>query len=134
MHSDMTDLHNVIGDVQSVYLSGPMTNMEHNNVEQFARWHSILRENDIIDVYDPAYEWMSGEDEYHDICMRRTIHELTRREGYDCIIMLPEWKSSLGASIERDVAIACGIPVFYAAAEGDMLYDKEEMTWWTDRT
>ena len=119
MHSDITDLCNVIGAAQSVYLSGPMSNREHNNAEEFAKWHAILREVGITDVYDPVHEWMTDDgDKSHAEYLRRTIHELTRPEGYDRIIMLPGWEWSLGACTEKNVADACGIHALYVLKLG----------------
>lgn len=96
----------------SVYLSGPMSGVDLNNAKAFAEAHARLREMGVSDVYDPAYEWMSdGCDHHHREYLRRTIHELTRPEGYDFIVMLPGWEDSEGACTERIVAEACGIGV-----------------------
>jgi len=31
----------------------------------------------------------------------------------DAVIMLPRWKESKGAKIERDYAFFCGVPIYY---------------------
>ena len=107
-----TPMVHCLEGIRSVYLSGPMSGVEQNNAGMFARWHAWLRECGISDVFDPAYEWMADDRDFpHEEYLRRTIHQLTRQEGYDCIIMLPGWQTSEGAVTEMTVADACGIRV-----------------------
>jgi len=108
-----------------VFLSGPMSGVGHWNVDGFALAHEKVKESGAAQVYNPAMEYLEGGDakEPHEKCMRRTLAELTRErefpEGlinthvphYDVIVMLPGWEKSLGAKLEMDVAIACGIKV-----------------------
>ena len=101
-----------------VFLSGPMTGIEHYNVEAFARAHAIVKEAGADEVYDPAMEWLvaegrKGEGMTHEDWMRRCIHELTRNDlgfrHYHKLVQLPGWEDSGGALMEAAVADACGI-------------------------
>lgn len=102
-----------------VFLSGPMTGIEHYNVEAFARAHAIVKEAGAEYVYDPAMEWLvaegrESESMTHADWMRRCIHELTRNDlvggrHYHRIVQLPGWEDSGGALVEAAVADACGI-------------------------
>ena len=103
----------------NVYLSGPMTDMPHNNVSEFARAHAVVRELDARSVYNPALAWLNTPIEEdaktsHEEWMRRSISELTReRLGggsyYDVLVSLDWWGLSEGAVHERAVAERCGI-------------------------
>lgn len=102
-----------------VFLSGPMTGLEHNNAAAFAVAHAMCRTRGASFVYDPAYAWMRerpGEDggRTHEDYMRRCLNELTReRLGggpyYDLVLQLDGWQDSAGASAEAAVARACGV-------------------------
>lgn len=100
-----------------VFLSGPMTGIEHYNVEAFARAHAIVKEAGAEHVYDPAMEWLvtsgeSCEGMTHADWMRRCIHELTGTHSlfrYHVLVQLPGWEDSGGALVEAAVADACGI-------------------------
>ena len=104
-----------------VFLSGPMTGIEHFNAPEFARAHAICKEAGAAFVYNPAAAWLrETKDEStaktHEDYMRACIGELTRGGWgvgtYDCIVLLDGWVESDGASIEYEVACACGIKVF----------------------
>lgn len=117
---------------KNVFLSGPMTGIECNNITEFIRAHEILNGLGVRFVYDPACEWAkeidsgSSEPKSHEHYMRKCLHELTRGgyiperadfsnveqpTYYDAIVMLDGWEKSRGSSIEFDVALACGIEV-----------------------
>ena len=104
-----------------VFLSGPMTGQEHNNVSLFATAYAIVKkERGASFVYSPAQAWLNErneicEEKTHDMYMLDCIHELTRRDYtgrpyYDLLVSLPDWHRSDGAAHERDVAEHCGIP------------------------
>jgi len=114
---------------KNVYLSGPMTGIEHNNVAAFAVAHDELKRRSVGYVFNPAVRYLvTGaqrlEEMGHEDFMTDTIHELTAREArdqrftwlkgrkYDMVIMLDGWQGSGGARMERSVALACGIPVY----------------------
>lgn len=95
-----------------VFLSGPMTGIEHNNACEFARAHAMCKEIGAYTVWDPVIEWLmeSQSDGSHEHYMRRALKELTGNH-YNVILMLPGWADSEGAKTERIVAEACGIEV-----------------------
>lgn len=108
-----------------VFLSGPMSGVGHWNVDGFALAHEKVKESGASYVYNPAIEYLQSgyAKEPHEKCMRRTLAELTKERecpelyvnthvpSYDVIVMLPGWERSVGAKLEMDVAIACGIKV-----------------------
>lgn len=114
-----------------VFLSGPMSGLEHSNVDEFAKAHDVLRKAGASTVYDPAIEYLRSEvnsTTSHAVWMLRCIGELTsttpmtpmppmnifsyETQGkYDVLVSLPGWKRSRGARLERKVAKACGIDV-----------------------
>lgn len=113
-----------------VFLSGPMSGLEHFNVDEFAKAHDVLRKAGASTVYDPAIEYLRSEsvkdsERTHAYWMLRCIGELTsmtpmtptnifsiETQGkYDVLVSLPGWKRSRGARLERKVAKACGIDV-----------------------
>lgn len=111
---------------KNVFLSGPMSGVGHWNVDGFALAHEKVKAAGAADVYDPAVEYLTkgSAKEPHEKCMRRTLNELTRPKAlrtmleaaddspfYDAIVMLPGWERSIGAKLEMDVAISCGIKV-----------------------
>lgn len=106
---------------KNVFLSGPMSGMEHFNAAAFAEAHAICREMGARDVYDPSHEWMYDRhgEERHESWMMRCIHRLSSwtrtsagevRPSFDVMVQLDGWERSAGASLEREVAMACGIP------------------------
>lgn len=96
----------------SVFLSGPMTGIEHYNAEAFAAAHAKLRESGVVRVYDPVQEWMGtdGNGDSHEVWMRVSIRALVTREIH-VLATVDGWERSEGAKTEVEVARACGIPV-----------------------
>ena len=94
-----------------VFISGPMTGVEHCNAPAFAEAHAICREQDAVRVFDPSWEWMcdEGEEKPHEWYMRRCLCELL--SGYDMLLQLDGWEVSDGCAVEYEVALACGIEV-----------------------
>lgn len=99
---------------KSVFLSGPMTGIEHFNVEAFAKAHAQLKELEAKDVYNPGISYLYAEEHDHKYWMRRCVDELVqgRRYGapYDLVVQLKGWSKSEGCRTEAQVASACGIP------------------------
>lgn len=113
---------------KSVFLSGPMTGVEHYNVGEFAKAHAMLREAGAWKVYNPAIAYLTSqvrEDTVdHAYWMLACIRELTKVDSnifadgsnpiktYQVLVSLPGWESSKGARTERMVAAACGIKCY----------------------
>lgn len=93
-----------------VFISGPMTGIEHYNAPEFARAHAICREQGAAYVFDPSWEWMNetGEENTHEYYMRRCINVLTNGT-FDTLLQLDGWRESEGCRLEYEVAVACGI-------------------------
>lgn len=106
-----------------VFISGPMSGVEHYNAAAFAEAHAILREHGALEVFDPSWEWMRRDEAEpgHDVYLRRCLNELTRPfvdvsgveldryRHYDAVVQLDGWQDSAGAMTEYLVARACGI-------------------------
>lgn len=95
-----------------LYISGPVTGIENDNVEAF--W---IAERDL----DNAGYLASIPHQYvraiagHEEAMLCSIHALTSptlgTPVFDGVALLPGWEQSEGAKLEKAVAEACGIPV-----------------------
>ena len=109
-----------------VFLSGPMTGIEHYDVVGFALAHAICKERGAVYIFDPTHQWFresleDGERKSHEDYMRSCVHELTREDFgrthepcapyYDLLVLLPGWDGSDGSRHERETAVACGIAV-----------------------
>lgn len=113
---------------KNVFLSGPMSGLPFYNVAAFAEAHAKIREAGAFKVYNPAIEYLKSEARYdsaltHASWMRRCINELTGCEQptffsdggnphYSVLVSLPGWEDSAGATLERNVALACGMRVY----------------------
>lgn len=115
---------------RSVFLSGPMSGHDGNNLLKFIEVHRMLIDLGVHRVFDPALEWAkevtSGEPEHvASHYMRKCIHELTMPKAfgepndpewpkkYDMIVHLDGWEDSLGACMEHQVAVVCDIEVMH---------------------
>jgi len=99
-----------------LYISGPVTGIEHDNVTNFRRaqrlldyaWYEAFVPHDIVEPNDN-----------HRTAMLLCINELTGRTQkpgvrhpaprYDGLALLEGWEASDGARLEKAVAEACGI-------------------------
>lgn len=97
---------------RSFFISGPMTDVELNNAPEFARVHAFLKEQGVDDVFDPVHSWLGerGREKSHqhyvNVCLLRLLNE-----RWDYVVMLDGWEKSEGATLEHDVAVACGMNV-----------------------
>lgn len=120
--------HQVKG--RNVYLSGAMTGLPDYGAPAFAHAHAVVKQLGANRVFNPAISWLTdiSPERPHWSYMVDCINELTSRTDditlvmstnvdvlrprkYDVIVMIPGWESSDGATLEREVAIACGIKV-----------------------
>lgn len=100
-----------------LYISGPVTGIEHDNVTNFRRAQRLLTEAG-YEAFMP-HEIVEASDT-HETAMLLCISELTGRTQkrgirypvprYDGVALLPGWEQSEGARLEKAVAEACGIP------------------------
>lgn len=94
-----------------IYLSGPVTGHGDFNRQKFGEvrdaiiGRKIIKPDTAVIIPHDIVPSSSDHDEAMRICLPHII---------DCssvVIMLPGWEFSEGASLERQVALACGIPV-----------------------
>lgn len=90
-----------------VYVAGPMTGIKNFNYPAFHAEAKRLRALG-FHVENPAENPVqTGWVQY----MRAAVPQMV---GCDWVVLLPGWKSSRGASIERHLALDLGMPVFNA--------------------
>lgn len=99
-----------------VYVSGPMRGYPQHNFPAFDAAEELLRSRLGVEVVNPAR--IDREEYGYDgsyALSQRQIDALLERdlaevENADAVILLAGWRYSVGANLERDRAIACGIP------------------------
>lgn len=97
---------------KSVYLAGPMRGHEDLNFPAFDEAQRKLYDAGASFVFNPARAWGHA-DKHASWYMLHDLHRLTESDGgrplFDAIVMLDGWHVSEGASLEYQVARACGI-------------------------
>jgi nucleoside 2-deoxyribosyltransferase len=99
--------------METIYLSGPMTDFENLNKEAFQKAKLFLEENGykVINPFSIANILdKQGKQEYKDYL----AHDIYALNKCDKIALLPQWNESVGARIEIVFAIACKIPIIDA--------------------
>lgn len=95
-----------------VYLSGPMSGLPNLNAAAFDKAQEELIALGAEFVFNPTRAW-GHNDRPTSWYMRNDLHRLTLTEGerplFDVIVMLDGWHVSEGATLEYQVARACGI-------------------------
>ena len=113
---------------KNVFLSGPMTGRDHNNLLAFLDAHQKLNELGAKYVFNPTFQWCvdishGKRQKSHEHYMRKCIAQLTHSnsdgERYDLLVSLPGWQDSEGATVEREVAAALGIPTFEMVSDDE---------------
>lgn len=98
-------------DKHAVYISGPITGREHQEVmNHFSKMHNILEKKG-FDVYNPTLNPKRGTWEDY---MRDGIVQLMK---CDSIMMLQGWSKSKGATLEKYIAEQLGMSVYYELYE-----------------
>lgn len=99
-----------------LYIIGPVTGMENENIEEFYRVKRKIWDAKRYEVTVP-HEFILSETPW-DIAMLCSIHKMTasiktpwgKTRRFDGIAMLDGWEDSKGACLEKQVADAIGIP------------------------
>lgn len=100
-----------------LYISGPVTGIECDNIQAFEDARRKLRRYYMVDIpHEYVYAGAPHED-----AMVILVHQLTSNEysyvqdkrvnRYEGLALLPGWEQSEGAKLEKAVAEACGITV-----------------------
>jgi hypothetical protein len=97
---------------KSFFISGPMSGVRLNNAPEFAKIHAALKECGAGKVFDPAHTWLGevGQEKSHAHYMQTCLFVLLNG-NWDYVVMLDGWQDSVGAALEHDVAVACGMSV-----------------------
>lgn len=89
-----------------IYISGPMSGLKNFNYESFHEAAKVLRQLG-YKVTNPAEQKVPGGDwtDYmrHDIALMMNV---------DCVVVLPGWRNSRGASLEVYLAKELQMPVY----------------------
>lgn len=90
-----------------VYLAGPMTGYPEKNYPAFVNAAAWLREVGYA-VVSPAEVNPDLNEGTWQECMKKDIHELLACE---CVVVLPGWQNSEGATLEVNIARAMSMPI-----------------------
>lgn len=101
-----------------VYICGPMSGIELNNVAEFCRMEAMLKVLGASHICNPAKRWLDSKRESsYEESMRWCIGELVSDKflsvdrNTDFLVRLSGWNHSDGATLESKVARMCGIPI-----------------------
>lgn len=93
--------------MMKAYISGPMSGYKDNNFQEFESAKIWLLKNTQFEVFSPHdCEKMPSYEDY----MRADIKLLCK---CDIIVMLPGWRNSKGATLEKAVSDAIGNDTAY---------------------
>lgn len=94
-----------------LYIIGPVTGKPGNNLDAFKAAQKAMESLGHVADIPHSYVFVT---EGWPQAMRRSVNRLTAFEGnaplYDGVVRLPGWRKSKGATLENEVAGACGIP------------------------
>jgi hypothetical protein len=93
---------------EPVFISGPMTGLPDKNIKAFREMEDVLRMTGHIMVENPAINETPRVEMPWSYYMRAGIAQLMRCQS---IVMLPGWKASQGAVIERQIAKWLGMTI-----------------------
>lgn len=97
-----------------VYLAGPMRGKPDLNVPAFDEAQEWLLSLGAAFVFNPARAW-GHNDREASWYMLHDLHRLTESDGgsplFDAVVFLPGWTNSEGATLEYQVARACGVAI-----------------------
>lgn len=116
---------------RKVYLSGPITGMPNNNIQEFKKYEEKFK-NLNFEVINPHNLFSSDEvelleksleekkitfEEYHSHFMRRDIAQMM---DCDFIAVLDGWEKSKGANIEVYIARNINMPIVSAVTLNEL--------------
>lgn len=100
-----------------IYIAGPMTGLPEYNHAAFSdaaaklryRGHEVINPHE-LNSHELGYPW--------EFYMKRDIQKLVE---CDAIYLLNGWMESRGATLERHIAMALGIDIYYEGAGASVL-------------
>lgn len=103
-----------------VYIIGPVSGIEDDNRPAFERVREELKKANPIRIVSIPHDFIATGTEWGK-AMRMSINRLTGsrtnvntfeigRAVFDSVAMLDGWEQSKGATLEKQIAEACGIP------------------------
>jgi len=94
-----------------VYLSGPMSGLPDNNYPTFNKGAKVLRMLG-YDVVNPAENDIDVQGLDDDAAWHKYLrHDIKLLMDCDCLVLLPGWPDSRGATLERLIAQSLSMPV-----------------------
>nr|DAT65323.1 MAG TPA: deoxyribosyltransferase [Caudoviricetes sp.] len=90
---------------KKVYLSGQITEKK-NYKGLFLFVEELVKLCNAFRIFNPASQIPDSLD--HEQAMKRCVAALAE---YEAIVMLPGWRTSKGARLEHDIALACGMHI-----------------------
>lgn len=102
-----------------IFISGPMTNKEDNNIMAFNKIENDLRELG-FDVYNPAWNFY-GRDWDRKEMLAVDIMALSHCDG---VVQLDGWRQASGCMAEYAFANACDMPLYSEKHIEEMLSQK----------
>ena len=97
-----------------IYIAGPMVGYKKFNKKAFTQAEKLLRNSGYVvvnpDRLTDDLRKKLGREPNRQECLKADFHNLTT---CDAIYMLKGWSHSPGANKERQIALDCGLQVFY---------------------
>lgn len=90
-----------------LYLSGPMSGHPDLNAPLFNEIEGMLRHRGFEKIYNPAQH--DDASLSYKTLLLNDLNWIGKHA--DFLVMLPDWKHSKGATVERKFAVACEIPI-----------------------
>lgn len=94
-----------------LYIAGPMTGIPDSNYPAFRKAEADLKAAgyDVLCPVDAEQHNDTGKPQTWDWYMRHALRMVLDADG---VALLPEWRQSRGARLEREVAQSLGLSVF----------------------
>ena len=104
--------------MKTIYISGPMSNIENSNLDEFDEAEKqlkqlgfdVLNPHKICEELNIRFFEMGKVPHYEDYLKEDIIQMLSK---CDTVLVLPCWRQSKGAKLEIANAIACGLDVAF---------------------
>lgn len=128
-----------MGEIKSLYLSGPMRGRPLFNFPAFHEATAFLREKG-YEVFSPAeMDEEDGFDPASAVFTTEGLRKALKRDTetifkVDAVAVLPGWEASRGARLEVELALMIGLPVINAYTEQALTYGQLRQARWESQT